>query len=259
MRATSSLAAAVVCVALLFASGCSTADTADDGAPAASPQAQPSQTPVAAEAPHETAAGGATELEVLPSATLTDWVTYVDRVVSATVIDITRMEATQEEYEAGEGLEGRVVTLRLDDTLWESERAHDLDETFTVPSGAWLFGEDREERRLTFPGVVQLERDHSYLLPMFYDESFDPAWQGISSSAVFPFDDGVVGQGETILDHDRKPIAPEQLTEAGRTLWGLDRDAVAELLAAAEPHPAAAEYADLPPVERYGAVGDPGE
>ncbi|WP_111721439.1 hypothetical protein [Homoserinimonas sp. OAct 916] len=223
------------------------------------PSTVPSTTPPGAadEEPgsdnYRSAFGTADALEVLPGETLTDWVTYLDRVVSAKVTTISRGELAPEEVEAGEGLEIRNVTLQITDTLWKSEQAHDIGETVTIASGGWLVGQNLDDRRLILTGAVQLEMDHSYLLPLFYDESFDPAWQGLSNTAILPFDYGVIGQGE-VFAGERGHAA--RSTEATRALWGLDRAAVVNTLAATKPNPAAAEYAHLPPVQRYWAVDE---
>ena len=92
-------------------------------------------------------------------------------------------------------------------------------------------------------------------MPIFYDETFSPAWQGLYSSAFLPFDNGVVGQGEALYGKGRQLVDVAQDTrESRRGLWGKDTAAVQATLRSAKPDAVALAHADLPPTARYRMV-----
>jgi hypothetical protein len=194
-------------------------------------------------------------MAVLPSETLSDWTSYSDYVVDAVATQVTRGRPSNAEIQAKEGLAVRFVTLKVAGVLWSAPKAHARPDSLLVPDGGWLFKEGQSERQLLIPDSVHFEVGHHYLMPIFYDESFSPAWQGLYSSAFLPFDNGVVGQGETIYGNDQKPIdATRDARESRRTLWGKDATGIAASLASAKPDKIALAHADLPPTARYRLV-----
>lgn len=222
----------------------STTDPRLDGKP--QPRTTPS--PVAV-------AGSVEGQSLFPYETLEDWVSYCDLVVPALATSIRREEPTSDERTAGEGLAVRFVTLDLAEALWAAPRARPWPKSLDVPSGGWVFGVDRPERRLRVADSVDYWVGHQYLLPLTYDESVGLPWQPIYASAVLPFDDNVVGRGEPLLDADGKPIDGSRSKIPARSrLWGMAMDQVRELLASTRPNPIAEKYSELPPLQRYSKV-----
>ncbi len=193
-------------------------------------------------------------LDALPSATLTDWVSYADTVVVVRVIAESRGVLTAEEAEAGERLELRFVDLDISDTLWSGPRGLTPSGEITVSPNAWVVSAHAEDRLLVFPHAARMEVGHEYLVPLIHDAAFDSPWQALSVGSVLPFDDSVVGQGEAMRDEAGAEAPLEDLSEAAQQLWGLNSEGVARALASTSPDSAAKAVSSLPPTERYRAV-----
>ena len=195
----------------------------------------------------------ADSLAALPADSLSDWTTYSDYVVDAVATRVERTQPSAEEVAAGEGLSVRLVTLKVTDVVWKAPAAHPQPAALVIPDGGWLFAKGRPERQLLSGDSVSLEVGHHYLIPIFYDETFKPAWQGLQASAILPFDNGVAGQGGQIIGPDQQPVtalkAAADPRESRRGLWGKGATAIASSLAAAKPD----AHADtsLPPTARY--------
>ena len=192
-------------------------------------------------------------LDALPSETLTDWVSYADTVVVVRVTGESRGELTRDEEQAGEGLKLRYVTLEVVDTVWVGPRGLAPAGEITLSPNAWVVSAG-EDRLLVFAEAARMEVGRAYLVPLVHDDAFDPAWQALSITAVLPFDDAVVGQGEVLFDETGTEAAQEELSQAVRTLWGLGRDEVARSLASTSPDAAAKDLISLPPTDRFREV-----
>jgi hypothetical protein len=226
-----------------------TASAAIAAAIAAGPQ--PVARP-AAEPAHRVVADG---LAALPSDSLTDWTSYSDYVVDAVVTKVTRAEPTAEETRSGKGLAVRYVTLAISRVLWSAPHAHARPGTLVLPDGGWLLEAGRPEREVMAGDAARLEAGHHYLMPIFYDETFHPAWQGLAPQAFLPFDDGVAGRGMPIYGDDLKQVdAARDPHQSRRALWGKDTTGIETALAAAKPDARAQANAGLPPSARYQAA-----
>jgi hypothetical protein len=194
-------------------------------------------------------------LAALPSDSLSDWTSYADYVVDAVATRVDRAQPTADALASGEGLAVRLVTLQVSDVLWKSPTAHPRPATLVIPDGGYLFGPDRPERQLVFADTVTLEVGHHYLMPIFYDEHFHPAWQGLNASTFLAFDNGVAGQGSELIGEDRSPVTAAKAAadprDSRRTLWGRGAPTIRASLAAAKPDALAATNAHLPPSVRY--------
>jgi hypothetical protein len=145
-------------------------------------------------------------LEPYPNSTATDWVTYADHVVVATVTAEREMPLDDHEKETGEGSVDREVTLHADEIIWSADDpVHAAPEgEFTMPGFGWTLA-DGEKTEMVAEGAPRLEVGHSYIFALYWlpevpDEPVPvPArWNSLGLSAVVPFDDGIIGNGEVM-------------------------------------------------------------
>lgn len=240
-RLSSVAAAAVILVVLSGCAGVSPVERTSESAP--SPSSLAGYETVVSEG-----------LDALPSETLTDWVSYADAVVVVRVRKESRGEMTSDEERAGEGLELRYVDLEIVDTLWTGLRGLAPDAQITVSPNAWVVSAGEKDRLLVFAEASRMEVGREYLVPLVHDDAFDPAWQALAITSVLPFDRGVVGQGEVLLDETGANVSPEDLSNAAQSLWGLGREDVIRLLESTSPDATAHELSSLAPTDRFREV-----
>ncbi|KZE90944.1 hypothetical protein [Microbacterium sp. TNHR37B] len=193
-------------------------------------------------------------LDALPSETLTDWVSYADAVVVVRVSTETSGKLTSDEEQAGEGLELRYVDLDILATLWTGPRGLTPDSQITVSPNAWVVSAGEKDRLLVFAEASRMEVGREYLVPLVHDDAFDPAWQALAITSVLPFDGGVVGQGEVLLDETGATVLPEELSNAAQSLWRAGREDVIRLLESPPPDATAKELSSLAPTDRFREV-----
>lgn len=193
-------------------------------------------------------------LAVLPAESLTDWVTYVDAVVVAKVTEKaqSREAVSLDERESGEGYAVQLVTFDVLETLWHPDTYEAPPESFTMSYNAyvWTNGDVDKAIPLVEPDAVRFEVGGTYLLPLVDYATFEE-WAPILPSSVLPFEDGIAGQGETILGGDSKPSPRFALSGPAQQLWGLDRQEIIDKLNTTPPDPYATPFADLPAEEQY--------
>lgn len=201
-------------------------------------------------------------LEPLPSSSAVAWVTYGDHVVVARVTSERRLPIDADEQRAGEGSISREVALSVEQVAWSRKGAPVEAPPHLVWAGpAWSFDADGE-RPLRLANVPRLEIGHDYLIPITHIPKGDQTalldrWIPLGPANQLPFDDGVVGRGETVLGADGKPFQPDP----GRPdatirdkIWGAGLNEVRLLLDQRGIDPAAATHMDLPPLSRYAAT-----
>lgn len=127
---------------------------------------------------------------VAPFDTADEVLGSADRVVVATVTDqdeIPEDGVPEARAEAGEGTVGRTISLRVDDVLWESEKAERLEDRFETRLVSWV-RKNHERSRLVMSGSPWPEVGETYVLPLgTYQGEYAPLWP-----ASFPVRDGVV-------------------------------------------------------------------
>ncbi|TDD21592.1 hypothetical protein [Nonomuraea diastatica] len=141
----------------------------------------------------------------LPSHTASDWVTYADHVVVVTAEAERELPASEDERAAGQGYLPREVTLAVKETLWSRQGAAKPvpEPRFVWPAAGWTFGEDGR-RLLAMEGQPRIEVGHTYILaiawvPGYTDdgEVVPGQWRGLGEKSLLPYDDGVIGNGES--------------------------------------------------------------
>jgi hypothetical protein len=175
-----------------------------------------------------------------PSETLTDWASYADQLSVVTVVDERELAPPSEVVERGEGYVGRVVTLRIEQTLWHRRGGPTARGDVSTTVQGWVL-QDGERRPFAVAGGPRLEVGGRYLAPLVHVQG---EWVPLGIGATLPLD-GDVATTSGVAGH------PSAIGEAMRGKAVTD---VAELLAATPADPVAAKYAHLEPDERLKAV-----
>jgi hypothetical protein len=164
-----------------------------------------------------------------------------------------------------EGYIGRVVTLRIDNTVWRSSTAKSAPGEFRVFVGGWVLKGDRKipfaiqnsprievGGRYTMPlvalqravhkppGAAPTSRRNTTIAP-----DLEEQWGPLSPELVFATD------GDATAASDIKAGGNNALA---KDLAGLSRDEVASRLTQAATDPAVSRFSELPPVQRYHAA-----
>lgn len=193
MRIRTRIAAAVGLIAAASATGIAVAAIA---APASDDRSAPE--------PETLLAHGS---DHLPSVTAADWVTYADYVIVVDAVAEEAVPPAASELERGEGIIGRTVTLEVEDVLWSREGAPTAaPETWAYPAAGWAFDEGDTENavEMALQDFPRVEVGHRYVMAVRWEAAvctegdYLPAqWRGLGEGSQFPFDDGVIGNGES--------------------------------------------------------------
>ncbi|MFE2293889.1 hypothetical protein [Streptomyces sp. NPDC059452] len=222
------------------------------------------------EGPGGVVAGAPHADDVLPSVTSTDWVTYADQVVVARPTAERELPASAEEIEAGEGYIGRAATLTVDEVLWTRTGAPTAPGAVDMNVAGWLF-KDGQRRAFAVPDSPRLEKGHTYIIALARLD--DGTWSALGSEGVLPYDNAVIGNGESQGTVTTAPAAesggdaePGGDSASGRNaeesvesrMNGKSAQDLVNLLKTTPPDPAAAPYTNLPPEQRYAKTHEDG-
>jgi hypothetical protein len=193
--------------------------------------------------------GAGASSDRFPSETFTDWVSYSDQVSVFSVVSEEEVwpspQDLKRDLEQGTGYLGRVVTLRIERTIWRREDAPSAEDTIRVFTWGWALNEDGERRASTAPwGGPRLEVGARYVAPLVRAPRNGVQWTPLSDGATLPLDGDLITT--TGIGGNPSPIAERM---EGRSV-----DALAEILAGTPPDPIAAKYFDLGPDARWQAV-----
>jgi hypothetical protein len=179
---------------------------------------------------------------ILPYETGTDWVSYADHVIAARVESDAELPAP-EDIERGEGYIGRRVVLRVEDKLWSRSGAPvAVPDTLELDVAGWVL-HDGQRRDFVLEGGPRVEVGHSYIFPFAW--LGEEGWAPLSTAAVLPYDEGVIGRGENHgADADEGTALFDEAS-------GRSGPELANLLAATEPYPETAAFAHLDPRKRW--------
>ena len=180
----------------------------------------------------------ASSMSATPYDTLRDWVSYSD---VAAIVTVTDEEVQRSDDDVpGTTLEGRVLTVRVDEILWHHPESPQLPDQFSFIGAPWIV-RDGEKTRLTEEGAAWPEVGGRYMIPFTYYSS-SGAWAALYDSTVFAMD-----------DQNRIDIAQSDLI-AARDLRGQSAEAISRTLGQTPPDPIAERYRDLDPDSQYEAV-----
>ncbi|SDJ51882.1 hypothetical protein [Streptomyces indicus] len=186
-----------------------------------------------------------------PNHTAADWVTYAEHVVVVKVTAERELPASQEELAAGEGYLPRQVDLAVQKVLWSSEKSTtQVPASFPWLADGWSF-HGTERTPMVMEGTPRMEVGHTYVMAVEWQPGISEGgdeipgqWRGLGSGSTIPYDDGVLGQGES----EGEILSPAQTLAAAETgpdglsledsLTGKDTSALVSALNSAEPLPA---------------------
>lgn len=185
-----------------------------------------------------------------PDEGLSDWVSYSNQVALVSVVNERALPTTQRRPEE---LIGRVVTLRIDESLWLPEgptNNHLLaGAEVDVVVGGWVLREG-VELKAVFVGGPRLEVGGRYVMPLLAsDEEVDSAngnWAMLTPASAGAFHQSDVA------------VTDAELHQAGNAstaaLEGLDVEAMRDVLTAATVHDGAEHCRTLPYRERVPCI-----
>lgn len=201
-------------------------------------------------------------VELLPSTTSTDWATYADYVIEVKVLSEARIAPTSEEVAAGEGLIGRTVQVSVSEVKWKRPTTEILAPVrMTWSAGGWAF-KGGTEKKLVFADTPELQVGHHYLVAVAYTPvsvtgEGSSEWIPLGGKAMLPFDSGVVGEGETITEHDGgsyRGTSEDGASPMRDELWAASEAEVEWTLESMVPDSRANPYWHLNAVQRHQAV-----
>ena len=179
----------------------------------------------------------------LPSESLTDWVTYGDHVVVATIETERALPVSDEALGRGEGLIGRRMTARVASTLWSRSGAAPLPSSLDLLVWGWVL---QEGRRLPFTseGSPRPVVGDTYVVPV--TQVAGGEWVLLAPSAIIPVSEGVM----------HAPPAKEVgvATPIARGYDGRPVDVLSKVLQGTTPDPAAQPFMKLDPDQRWASV-----
>jgi hypothetical protein len=193
--------------------------------------------------------------------TAEDWVTFADYLVTVRVDAERRLPKEPGEAEVGEGMQVREVDVTMTSVLWRRPTARDVSpQTASWASGGWVFSRENE-RPVRLAGAAWLIVGKTYLMPTTHEKltRFGVRWRWIpmSSTSMFPFDDGVIGKGERIPLQDGSTYAgksPGIDRPLRDDVWGKPSTELVEILESARPHAAALPFMADDPKARVEAM-----
>lgn len=189
--------------------------------------------------------------QLLPSDTITDWVTYADQLVVVTVAGERKLAPTAEEKKAGEGYIPRVIDLRIDRVLWSRSGAPTAPASFETDLDGWqLKGDQRTAVRLKGEPMMVVGKE--YVLPIVYFSKTkkvpNSGWSTLSPDSIFPYQSDTLGKGDVIPSLQAK--GADTPTDARAPYFGKNASQLVAAMKATPPDPAAAGVMNLPPDER---------
>lgn len=191
------------------------------------------------------AGGGGAGADRFPGQSMRDWVSYADHVAIYSVVAEREIPASPSDLENGGGLQGRIVTLRVERTLWSAPGAPDLPAEIEMRALGWVL-QDGGRVPMTTDDAPRVAVGERYLAPLVQVEAGTgaPEWWPLTVGSQLPLNDSrVTPPGQ------RAWSSPMREALSGRSV-----DEIAGLVRAQSPDPIAEKYRSLRPTERIRAV-----
>lgn len=181
--------------------------------------------------------------ESFPEASLRDWKSYADHVVVYTVTGETEIPASQEDLQRGEGLVGRVISIRIENVVWSAPGAPKLPEPLSMRAPGWVLREGVKVP-VSINGAPRTEVGERFVAPLFRRESADGSeWGPLTAGSQLRLDGGQVAAATPL---ERSPVRAK--------LAGMSTAQVREMVASAAADPRAERRRSLRPLARVKAV-----
>jgi hypothetical protein len=143
-----------------------------------------------------------------PSSTASDWVTYADYVLITHAAFDSEVTPSAMELSQGAGVINRRVHLIVDSVLWTRPGGASVPApaSFDWTAFGWFFDGDPSNRvKMAGAGEPRIEPGHAYVMAVFWKPAVcdgptvaSPArWQALGGQSVVPFDNEVLGNGES--------------------------------------------------------------
>jgi hypothetical protein len=176
----------------------------------------------------------------LPDETLVDWVSYADGVAVVTVASEKEIPLQIGDVNvAGEGLQGRTLTLKVDRLLWSRPEARPVPNEFPMRAPGWALKNFVKQPFTS--GSVRLEVGSKYLMAIAW--IYDGGWSQLGSETA------------ALIGPEGRPVAEGRVTNpAVSGFIGKPLDEAAAALRATSPDPRAARHFDLDAIRRWDAV-----
>jgi hypothetical protein len=173
----------------------------------------------------------------------TDWVSFADQLSVVTVVAEQEQPREPGVIAHGEGYISRIVTLRVERTLWNRRGAPSVAGTFDVITDGWVVAEG-VSYAFALEGGPRLEVGGRYVTPLVRAPRDGVEWTPLSAGSTLA------------LESDRVSVddvagVPETLANA---LEGRSPDYLASILSWTIPNPVAAVNFGLSPDARMNAV-----
>ncbi|MDP4511543.1 hypothetical protein [Nonomuraea turcica] len=195
----------------------------------------------------------------LPSDLPVNWVSYADHLAEVKVVSEQEVPPSAEELQAGEGYIGRTGTLEIQRVLWSREGAAQPPASLTMHLAGWEFTGD-VRRRLAGHDTPRVEIGHTYLMAM---TRYSEGWGPLGPGGTLPYDNGVIGQGESEgtpqTIEDARTTATEDDATVRAKVVGQPAEALVALLRATAPDPKVTGLGGLPADKRWEQVAGPVE
>lgn len=157
----------------------------------------------------------------LPNTSAAEWVTYPDHVIVVTPVSDKLNDPTAWDRERGEGILLRTTVLKASEVLWSREDAtQPAPDTITWLTAGTAFKKRVDKQRpMVLADQPRIELGHTYIAAVSYSAAFcsegDPPqpaeWFPVGQSAVLPYDDQVIGQGE----YEGRLVTPQEMASLG--------------------------------------------
>lgn len=177
--------------------------------------------------------------DIFVSATLSDWVSYSDRLVVLRITAERDLPLDPEVRRSGEGYQGRSVSAVIEEELWTAPNAP------SAPSGEFAFNTHGYifaagvRREAVVPGSIRLDVGEQYVIPLTR-----------IGDQIGPLTTHSIAR----LDSGRAVLAPEQRDPVVGSFAGREPSEIRGMAERAEPDRFAVRHRDKAPVERQRAA-----
>jgi hypothetical protein len=177
---------------------------------------------------------------LLPSATLTDWVSWVEQLSVVTVVREEALPPDPEEAKRREGYLGRRVILEVDRTVWSNDGVAPASGRLEMTVNGWVLKGD--VMHPFEPGGARFLPGGRYVVPLL---RLAGHWAPLSGQSSF----ALAGDPIATADVQRRGISA-----TAERLSRMTFDEMAAALATAPRDPRVEAHRALPPLERFNAL-----